>query len=141
MVTLQRVYSVIWLLSLAFFLTGIFVNEKFILTSLFLVLMLTGMNLVFFEFLRKKPLKEREEKKLDFSEIEKKIEETRDQLEKFNKKFYELKEEFYKFGLEREKKYRDVVRKVLDLDSKLNEKYKLLGEAIVELNKKIKKDY
>jgi len=141
MVTLQRVYSVIWLLSLAFFLTGIFVNEKFILTSLFLVLMLTGMNLVFFEFLRKKSLKEREEKKLDFSEIEKKIEETRDQLEKFNKKFYELKEEFYKFGLEREKKYRDVVRKVLDLDSKLNEKYKLLGEAIVELNKKIKKDY
>jgi len=141
MVTLQRVYSVIWLLSLAFFLTGIFVNEKFILTSLFLVLMLTGMNLVFFVFFRKMHLKEREEKKLDFSEIEKKIEETRDQLEKFNKKFYELKEEFYKFGLEREKKYRDVVRKVLDLDSKLNEKYKLLGEAIVELNKKIKKDY
>jgi hypothetical protein len=40
---------------------------------------------------------------------------------------------------EQEKKYREVVRKVLDVDNELNRKYKLLGEGVIKLSKDIKK--
>ncbi len=43
------------------------------------------------------------------------------------------------YKLEQEKKYRDLVRKILEVDNKLNRKYRKLGEIIIELNKKIKR--
>jgi hypothetical protein len=49
-----------------------------------------------------------------------------------------IETELEEYKYEQEKRYRDVVRKVLDLDNKLNRKFKLLGEAIIKLNKKTK---
>ncbi len=43
------------------------------------------------------------------------------------------------YKIEQEKKYRKLVRKILEVDNKLNQKYKRLGESIIELSKKIKK--
>jgi hypothetical protein len=43
------------------------------------------------------------------------------------------------YKVEQEKKYRDLVRKILEVDNKLNRKYKLLGESVIKLSKEIKK--
>jgi len=48
-------------------------------------------------------------------------------------------DDFDNYKIEQEKKYRDVVRRVLELDNELNRKYKLLGENIIKLKKDIKK--
>lgn len=39
---------------------------------------------------------------------------------------------------EQERRYREVVRKVLELDNKFNRKFKLLGEAVIKLGKERK---
>lgn len=48
-------------------------------------------------------------------------------------------DELDQLKLERERKYRDVVRKVLELDNKLNKKFKLLGEVVLKLKKDMEK--
>ena len=45
----------------------------------------------------------------------------------------ELKLEEYK--IEQEKRYRELSKNILDLDTKVNEKFDLLGRAILKLNK------
>lgn len=73
--------------------------------------------------------------KLDMSPIENGIKEIKNsQLEL---KFSELKttEEFENYKIEQENKYRDVVRKVIELENDLNKKFKTLGEILIKLNK------
>lgn len=92
------------------------------------------------------------------SKIEKSLEKTLEMLEKIdlrpikntikehNKnqteallKTFEIEMNLEDYKKEQEKKYRDVVRRVLELDNKLNEKYDLLGKAILKINKDIEK--
>lgn len=47
--------------------------------------------------------------------------------------------DFDNYKIEQEKKYREIVRKVLDVDNEVNRKYKLLGETLIKLSKDIKK--
>lgn len=54
-------------------------------------------------------------------------------------RLFNLETELGEYRLERERKYRDVVRKVLDLENKLNKKFKLLGETIIKISKEVKK--
>jgi len=51
-------------------------------------------------------------------------------------RLFKLESELEERRLEQEKKYRDVVRKVLEIDNKLNTKFKLLGEVILKLSEK-----
>jgi hypothetical protein len=77
--------------------------------------------------------------KIDFKPVEtgiKKIE--RAQAECYLR-LSSIETELEEYKHEQEKKYRDVVRKVLDLDNKLNRKFKLLGEAVIKLSKETKK--
>jgi len=53
-------------------------------------------------------------------------------------RLFKLETELEEHKLERERKYRDVVRKVLDLENKLNRKFKLLGETIIKVSKEVK---
>jgi hypothetical protein len=69
-----------------------------------------------------------------------------DAINKFNlkqtecySKVQKIEDDLEKYKLDEEKKYRDVVRKVLDLDNKLTQKFNLIGETIVKLSKDIKK--
>ncbi len=49
----------------------------------------------------------------------------------------ELKLDQYK--AEQEKKYREISKKILELESKMNEKFDLLGKAILKINKEKQK--
>jgi hypothetical protein len=51
-------------------------------------------------------------------------------------RLFKLENELDKYKLEQEAKYRDLVRKVLEIDNKLNIKFKLLGEVVLKLSKK-----
>ena len=55
-------------------------------------------------------------------------------------RLFKLENELEERRLERERKYRDVVRKVLEIDNKLNTKFKLLGEVILKLSEEKKSD-
>jgi CRISPR/Cas system CSM-associated protein Csm3 (group 7 of RAMP superfamily) len=55
-------------------------------------------------------------------------------------RIFGLENELQQYKNEEEKKYRDIVRKVLDVDNKFTRKCNLLGETIVELSKGKKKD-
>ena len=72
---------------------------------------------------------------INLKPIEKKIEKMKKQQEECSKKVFGLETELDQYKLEQERKYRDVVRKVLDLDNKLNKKFKLLGESIIKISK------
>ena len=67
-------------------------------------------------------------------------------VEKFKKKeskkditskISEIEAKLRERNVEEEKRYREVVRKVLELENKLNQKSKLLGEAILKLKEKL----
>jgi hypothetical protein len=66
-----------------------------------------------------------------------------DGIKKMNKqqsecyiRIFNLENELQKYKLEEENKYRDVVRKVLDVDNKFTRKFNLLGETVIQLSKK-----
>jgi len=52
-------------------------------------------------------------------------------------KILKLENNFEKYKEEQEKKYRDVVRKVLNIDNELNKKFKTLGECILKISKEL----
>ena len=79
-------------------------------------------------------------KNLDFKPIEEEIKKIRKEQIGFYSKIFSLEDELGGYKKDREIKYRDVVRKVLEMDNKLNEKFKLVGEAVLKLRDEIKKN-
>ena len=55
-------------------------------------------------------------------------------------RLFKLENELEGRRLEQERKYRDLVRKVLEIDNELNTKFRLLGEVILKLSKEKKSD-
>ena len=70
-----------------------------------------------------------------YAKIVKKMEKSQ---KKYTSNLSKLENELQEMKHDQEKKYRDVVRKVLEVDNKLNTKYKLLGEAILKVSKEKK---
>jgi len=129
-----------------------------ILIPLSLFLAMIGMNIYFLsrnESNTQEKLKIIE--KIDLKPMEKKIKKSREEQTKYLLKTFELKMDLDKInkkiekiekGPEKVKKelekitkqyeiaFRDVSRKVLDLENGINDKYKVLGEAILKLKKK-----
>jgi len=60
------------------------------------------------------------------------------QQSEFYSRIFSLENELQKYKEGEENKYRDVVRKVLDVDNKFTRKFNLMGETIVQLSKKKK---
>jgi len=75
-------------------------------------------------------------KSIDLKPVEEEIKKIKKGQAECSKKVFRLETELDQYKLEQERKYRDVVRKVLDLDNKLNKKFKLLGESIIKISKK-----
>lgn len=116
-------------------------NYTFVNIIQFLVLfVLTG--IVMYSHGSQKKLIKRLEillKNIDFKPLEEEIKKIRKEQIGFYSKIFSLEEELGGYKQNREKKYRDVVRKVLEMDNKLNKKFKLVGEAVVKLRDEIKK--
>jgi len=96
---------------------------------------------LYFETRKDKQL-ERIEKKISEINVDKvaeKIDALRDEQTNSLLKAFEVEMELAKYKDEQEEKYREVVKKVLELENKLNEKYELLGKSIIKLSKEIKR--
>ncbi len=78
--------------------------------------------------------------KIDLTPLEVFIKKIETSQGKITSDLSKLESELGQYKQEQEKKYRDVVRKVLEMDNKLNTKFKLLGEVILKLDKETKKD-
>ena len=78
--------------------------------------------------------------KIDLTLLEDFVKKIKKSQEKITSDLSKLEHELEERRLEQEKKYRDVVRKVLEIDNKLNTKFKLLGEVILKLSKEKKSD-
>ncbi len=78
---------------------------------------------------------ERKIDKIDVNKIIQKINEFRDEQTKTNVKAFDAELKLEEYKKEQEEKYRDVVKKVLEMDNKFTEKYELLGKAILKINK------
>jgi len=81
-------------------------------------------------------------KNIDFKPLEKELTRIGNVAKEWDSRVSGLEEKlngFEKYKMEQEQKYRDLVRKFLEVDNKLNKKYKLLGETIIKLSKEGKK--
>ncbi|MCS7135076.1 MAG: hypothetical protein N3E38_01695 [Candidatus Aenigmarchaeota archaeon] len=76
---------------------------------------------------------------IDFDKIVKKIDSLRDEQTNYMLKGFEVEMELAKYKEEQEEKYREVVKKILELDNKFTEKYELLGKTVIKLSKDGKK--
>jgi len=137
----MKIFWAIWVLTFILFLFkpleyGLF--EAIIYLALFALL---GFLAYSFDS-NKKSLKKIMEivERIDLTPLEefaKKIEKSQ---EKYTSNLSKLENELESYKQEQEKKYRDVVRKVLEMDNKLNTKFKLLGEVLLKMGKEKKND-
>jgi len=138
---LNIIFWSIWILSIILLVTTLN-NLTISNISLFLILsILTGISM-YSQMSQKKLIKRLEVmlKNLDFKPIEEEIKKIRKEQIGFYSKIFSLEDELGGYKKDREIKYRDVVRKVLEMDNKLNEKFKLVGEAVLKLRDEIKKN-
>jgi len=134
MASLLRIFLIVWVLNLAFLLVS-FMDEKFYPLFFFLLLVLFGLSMLITESYKKNVL--RLKKKIERTKKETKEDvEIKEQTKEWNFKISSLENEIENFKIINEKKYREVVRKVLELENEINKKYKLLGEAVIKLSKK-----
>ena len=77
---------------------------------------------------------------LDFSPIESGINNFNKKQEELIQKNLKIQKDIEKYKIEQENKYRDVVRKVIELENDLNKKFKTLGEVLIKLNKDMEED-
>jgi len=75
---------------------------------------------------------------IDFKPIEDEIKKISGERTGFYAKIFSIEDNLGEYKKDREEKYRDVVKKVLQMDNKLNEKFKLVGDAVLRLKNEIK---
>jgi hypothetical protein len=133
----MKVFWLIWVLTVALLLFTLIEHSPFqtiVFLSLFALVGIVGYSLETNKklFLRIKEAIE----KIDFSPAEAEITKIGAAQAECYLRLSSIESELEEYKHEQERKYRDVVRKVLDIDNKLNRKFKLLGEAVLELKKR-----
>jgi len=118
-----------------------FAAKEFSVFFVVSMLNLVGLIIAYKESESSESIKKIEKKidSIDFDRIIKKIDALRDGQNSYLAKVFEVEMELSKYKEEQEEKYRDVVKKVLEMDNKLTEKYELLGKSILKLSKDVKK--
>ena len=128
----------IWVLAIVFLAITITNYESSTLTLLFVLIILTGINLYHQESNKKRMKRIRNVlESIDMRTLEDGIKKINRQQSECFSRIFSLENDLKQYKIEEERKYRDVVRKVLDLDNTLNKKFKLLGETILKLSKEI----
>lgn len=132
----MRGFWLIWLWIIVF-LVITFINYRTYELILFLVLFVfLGISIYLHESHKKSFLKiKKMRESIDLKPVEEEIRKIKKRQEECSREIFGLETELEQYKLEQERKYRDVVRKVLDLDNKLNKKFKLLGESILKISK------
>jgi len=140
---LEKFFWIMWIVTLGFLIIAFSHYNIFNLILFIILFILTGIAM-YSQILNRKRFHWLKimVKNIDFGpleegiiKIEKKHKESDLRVSSLERKL----DDFDNYKIEQEKKYRDVVRRVLELDNELNRKYKLLGENIIKLKKDIKK--
>jgi len=133
----------VWFMSLLFLLVSAFSYEMSVIIPLLLLFFLTAITMYsqtsYKRRFRRLALMV---KNIDFKPLEKELTRIGNVAKEWDSRVSGLEEKlngFEKYKMEQEQKYRDLVRKFLEVDNKLNKKYKLLGETIIKLSKEGKK--
>jgi hypothetical protein len=77
--------------------------------------------------------------KINLKSVEDEIKKVNEQQTECLLKAFNLEMNLENYKIEQEKKYRDIARKVLEVDNKVNEKFELLGKVMLKLSKDSKK--
>ncbi|MEM5799219.1 MAG: hypothetical protein QXZ43_00935 [Candidatus Aenigmatarchaeota archaeon] len=135
----MNIFWVIILVSLA--LSLLFAIKEFSIFFAISILNLLALIILYKEDKTNELIKKIEKKieNINVDKIIKKIDNLRDDQTNYLTKVFEVEMNLAKFREEQEEKYREIVKKVLDLDNKLTEKYELLGKSILKLSKDTKK--
>jgi hypothetical protein len=105
------------------------------------MIILTGINLYNQELNKKRMKRIRHVlESIDMTTLEDGIKKMNKQQSEFYSRIFKLEDELHQYEADEEKKYRDVVRKVLDVDNKFTRKFNLLSETVIEVSKKHKED-
>ncbi|MFH8080959.1 MAG: hypothetical protein QXO84_03735 [Candidatus Aenigmatarchaeota archaeon] len=81
------------------------------------------------------------ERRLDsIDSVIKKLDRIRDGQNSHMMKAFEVEMNLEKYKEEQEERYREIVKKLLEIDNKFTEKYELLGKSVIKLSKEMKKD-
>ena len=134
----NKVFWVIWGLTMIF-LVATFVKDKIIDTGLLsLLFVLTGINLYVQES-RKKLIKKliKMVDRIDFKPIEDGIRKIDRSNAEYYTRLFKMENDIENYKLDQEKKYRDVVRKVLNIDNEFHTKFRILGETVIKISKKL----
>jgi hypothetical protein len=134
----NKVFWIIWGLTMIF-LVATFVKDKIIdMGFLSLLFVLTGINLYVQES-RKKLIKKlvKMVDRIDFKPIEDGIRKIDRSNAECYTRLFKVENDIENYKLDQEKKYRDVVRKVLNIDNEFHTKFRILGETVIRLSKKI----
>lgn len=139
----EALFWFVWIMSIIFLLVSIPIYGMSVFIPLIILFFLTGMAMYSQTSYRKKfQSLGIMIKNIDFRPLEKELSKIEESQEEWMSKISNLEKKLDgldSYKLEQEMKYRDLVRKILEVDNKLNRKYKKLGESIIELNKKVKK--
>ena len=141
MSTFRRIFWLTWFLS-TLLLVMILLNFQSIELIFFLVLFALVGNLMYEQKYYSKKIEKISEiiKNIDFSPIENGINNFNKRQEELSQKILKMETEIKNYKIEQENKYRDVVRKVVELENDLNKKFKTLGEVVIKLNKDMEED-
>ncbi len=136
---IDKIFWLLWSLSLILLIVISIRQFAFVNAALFLMLVLQG--ILYFQKNQNLEVLERIEKKVDkinFNPINVEIKKLREEHTEDLMKYFKFEMEFDKHLQEEENRYRELVKKILEVDNKLNEKHELLGKAILKLSKDIK---
>jgi hypothetical protein len=73
--------------------------------------------------------------RMDLSPLEEGVKNIEKSQKECYLRLFKLENELNEYKTEQEIKYRDLVRKVLEVDNQLNTKFKLLGEVVLKFSK------
>lgn len=137
----RKVFWSLWILSIVLLIV-ILRSSKTLDAIIFLVVfVLSGINMYILENYRVSINKiQTMIEGLNIEGIEMGLEKIRKQQSLFLMKNFKLEQELDNYKSGQEKKYRDVVKKVLNIDNTYNKKFKLIGETVVKISKDLKKD-
>jgi hypothetical protein len=134
----NKVFWIIWGL-IMIFLVAVFVKDKIIdMGLLSLLFILSGINLYVQES-RKKMIKKliTMVDRIDFKPIEDGIRKIDRSNAECYTRLFRIENDIENYKLDQEKKYRDVVRKVLNIDNEFHTKFRILGETVIKISKKL----
>ena len=132
----MKIFWLVWVLTVILVLLTLVKYEVFEIIIYLVLFVLVGF-LAYSLNSNKKSFKKIIEtlEKIDFTPLEEGIKNIEKSQKECYLRLFKMENEINEYKIEQEMKYRDLVRKTLEIDNKLNTKFKLLGEVVLKLDK------